>query len=65
MNMKQKICTKCKTEKPIDEFYWRESRQNYSPKCKICWNEDTKNYNKGEKFKKYQNEYKRKPNKKQ
>jgi 5-methylcytosine-specific restriction endonuclease McrA len=58
--MKQKICTKCKTEKPINEFYWRESRQNYSPKCKICWNEDTKEYNKGEKFKKYQNEYKRK-----
>ena len=58
--MKTKSCTGCKAEKPIDEFYWRESRQNYSPKCKICWREDCKKYNKGEKFKTYQNEYKRK-----
>ena len=58
--MKTKSCTGCKAKKPIDEFYWRESRQNYSPKCKICWKEDCKEYNKGEKFKTYQNEYKRK-----
>ena len=43
--MKTKSCTGCKAEKPMDEFYWRESRQNYSPKCKICWREDCKGYN--------------------
>jgi hypothetical protein len=58
--METKLCNKCKIEKPIDKFYWRESRQNYSPRCKTCWKEDCKDYNKGEKFKKYQNEYKRK-----
>tara|TARA_B110000208_G_C11439165_1_gene310150 strand:- start:3 stop:476 length:474 start_codon:yes stop_codon:yes gene_type:complete len=58
--MKTKSCTGCKAEKPIDEFYWRESRQNYSPKCKICWKEDCKEYNKGEKFKEYNKAYKRK-----
>ena len=58
--MENKLCNKCKVTKHVNEFYWRESRQNYSPRCKICWNEDSKNYNKGEKFKTYQNEYKRK-----
>ena len=58
--MKTKSCTGCKAEKPIDEFYLRESRQNYSPKCKICWKEDCKEYNKGEKFKEYNKAYKRK-----
>tara|TARA_R110000764_G_C10800151_1_gene358843 strand:+ start:118 stop:591 length:474 start_codon:yes stop_codon:yes gene_type:complete len=58
--MKTKSCTGCKAKKPIDEFYWRESRQNYSPKCKICWKEDCKEYNKGEKFKEYNKAYKRK-----
>jgi len=74
MNIKK--CTGCKKEKHTDEFYWRESRQNYSPKCKICWIEDSKNYNKehkkerkkyleewrkdNPKLRKYQREYKRK-----
>ena len=57
--METKYCSKCKEVKPIEEFYWRKSRQNYSPKCKPCWIEDCKEYNKGEKFKAYQNKYKR------
>ena len=57
--MENKLCNKCRVIKPIDEFYWRESRQNYSPKCKICWNGDSKKYNKDneEKLKKYYSEY--------
>lgn len=71
-----KKCTKCKQEKPLSEFYWRKSRNNYSPKCKICWNEESKEYNKkhkserkeylkkwrkdNDKLRKYQREYKRK-----
>jgi len=42
---KTKTCQGCKIEKPVEEFYWRESRQNYSPKCKICWIESCKQYN--------------------
>lgn len=44
--MSTKICHGCKIEKPLEEFYWRESRQNYSPKCKPCWRESCKQYNK-------------------
>mgnify|MGYP003660046750 FL=1 len=58
--METKLCSKCKVEKNLDEYYFRKPRQNYSARCKICWKEDCKEYNKGEKFKTYQNEYKRK-----
>ena len=58
--METKVCTKCKVEKNLDEYYFRKPRQNYSARCKICWREDVKVYNKTDKFKKYQNEYKRK-----
>ena len=57
--MEKKLCTNCKVEKPIEEFYWRESRQNYSPKCKICWRESCKKYNKDneDKLKEYYSIY--------
>lgn len=74
--MKTKKCTGCKKVKSVDNFYWRKSRNNYSPKCKPCWIEDSKKYNKehkderkkyliewrkdNPKHRKYQREYKRK-----
>lgn len=76
ITMKTKSCTGCKVEKPTDKFYWREKRNNFSAKCKVCWIEDSKKYNKKYKkerkeylikwrkdnpiLKKYQREYKRK-----
>jgi len=39
-----KVCRKCNIEKPLDEFYFRPSRNNYAPYCKPCWLKDTKKY---------------------
>lgn len=74
--MRTKKCTKCKEIKNVDEFYWRKTRNNFSPKCKICWTEDSITYNQNHKeerqeylkewvkdndnYRKYQREYKRK-----
>jgi len=71
----EKKCTKCNEIKLIENFYWREKRKNYSSKCKPCWVEESKNYNKQNKeartdyynkwrennynWKKYQREYKK------
>lgn len=73
--METKKCTKCEQTKNVNEFYWRKTRNNFSPKCKVCWNEDSKEYNKNHKserqeylkkwvkdndlHRKYQREYKR------
>ena len=72
----EKKCTKCKVIYPIENFYWRKTRNNYSPKCKPCWTEDSKTYNTQNKearteyynkwrennddWKKYQRDYKKK-----
>ena len=74
--MENKKCTGCKKIKNVEEFYWRKTRNNFSPKCKICWIEETTKYNKkhkserkeylkewrkdNDKLRKYQREYKRK-----
>ena len=74
--METKKCTECKKIKNVEEFYWRKTRNNFSPKCKICWIEDSKKYNikhkserkeylkewrkDNDKLRKYQREYKRK-----
>lgn len=74
--MGYKKCRGCQIEKPLEDFYWRKKRNNYSPKCKKCWVEDSKKYNKdhkierqiylkewqtnNSKYQKYQREYKRK-----
>ena len=34
--MNTKICTKCKTEKPIDHFYYNSHNQNWESVCKEC-----------------------------
>ena len=41
----EKVCTGCKETKTLNEYYWREKRNNYSAKCKICWSQESKNYN--------------------
>ena len=74
--MEIKKCTGCQEVKNIKDFYWRETRNNYSPKCKPCWVNDSKKYNQehkterkkylvewrknNSKLKKYQREYKQK-----
>lgn len=71
----EKKCTKCNVIHPIENFYWRKTRNNYSSQCKICLRKDSKNYNKQNKkdraeyynkwrennndWRKYQREYKR------
>ena len=54
-----KICSKCKVEKPIDEFHLRSAvRDGHKPRCKECSNEDAKEYreNNAEKIKQYDKE---------
>ena len=43
--MKTKVCTKCKIEKEITEFY-KKPKQIYgvNPRCKVCIREDAKEY---------------------
>ena len=36
--MTTKICTKCKLEKPIYEFYFRKDSGKYRNECKSCSN---------------------------
>jgi len=71
----EKKCTGCEIIQPIENFYWREKRKNYSSKCKVCWVKESKSYNHQNKearieyynkwkenndaWKKYQREYKR------
>lgn len=33
-------CAKCKTEKPLEEFYLREDRKKNHAYCKICQNQN-------------------------
>jgi 5-methylcytosine-specific restriction endonuclease McrA len=56
-----KECTKCKILQPIENFYWRKTRNNYSPKCKVCWREESKEYNHNNKKARatYYNEWKK------
>lgn len=37
--MERKICTHCKEEKPITEFYKQKDRKSLASKCKKCHNE--------------------------
>ena len=40
-----KICTKCKQEKQITEYYkHKNGKDGLNPVCKFCWVGDTKNY---------------------
>ncbi len=57
--MGMKTCNGCKIEKSYDEFYWRENRQNYSPRCKSCTIQKCKEYNKENKehLSKYYSKY--------
>lgn len=41
--MEKQICSKCKTEKNIDEFYFRKNQNKYNTICKKCCNERAMN----------------------
>ena len=42
-NMETKICSRCKQEKTIGEFY-KHNRDGYRSRCKSCQGEDSKEY---------------------
>jgi hypothetical protein len=39
-----KICSKCKEEKEITEFYFKKARNHYESACKKCRTEQVNNY---------------------
>jgi len=38
-----RVCTKCKQEKPIEAFFFRNERNMYYAHCKVCHGKNTKN----------------------
>lgn len=36
-----KICTKCKTDKPLSDYYFDKSDNRYRSACKVCYNKHT------------------------
>lgn len=40
-----KTCTKCKSEKPLSEFYKRSDRDTYHSWCKQCKHQSSKSWN--------------------
>ena len=53
-----KVCSKCKRELPISEFYKNKSRKDgLNAQCKNCMNEYAKNYRKSTKRKEVQKRY--------
>jgi hypothetical protein len=67
--MGTKICTKCKVEKPLNDYYkHKNGKDGLNPVCKPCWKEETKSFEKNnpryeyrkeryEKIKQYHIEY--------
>ena len=45
--LKTKICTKCKQEKFLKDFYYRKPRKEYAYTCKECNSEICKDYQQG------------------
>lgn len=43
MDTLSKICTRCKIEKPLTEFYKRKNIDSYNSECKSCMSERSKN----------------------
>jgi len=58
-DMSKRFCSKCKIEKPIEEFYWCPSRNIYATGCKKCIYDQQKLYNQAnkEKIAKQRKEY--------
>ncbi len=50
-----KICTNCKKEKPLKDFYNVKRNNTVTSKCKICTNENNKKYS--HKYDEYYKEY--------
>jgi predicted GIY-YIG superfamily endonuclease len=44
---KNKVCTKCKVEKSLDNFYkFKNSKDGFQSRCKVCNKKDTVDYKK-------------------
>ena len=39
-----KVCTKCKEEKQLIDFYWRKDQNKYKTNCKVCVAKENKEY---------------------
>lgn len=50
-----KVCTRCKKNKPISEFGWRETKGNYQSSCKSCQREISKEWYANNREKQVQN----------
>jgi 5-methylcytosine-specific restriction endonuclease McrA len=55
--MTSKICTKCKIEKAVSEFYFRSDSNRYILKCKECIKSDRRAYRKTEAYAKVRDAY--------
>jgi hypothetical protein len=42
--MSSKICSKCKLEKAISDYYFRKDFKKYNSRCKKCDYESSKEY---------------------
>ena len=45
MNIETKICSRCRLEKEINNFYFHKDRGSFRAECKACTNESVKRYN--------------------
>ena len=55
-----KICTKCKTEKPLSEYSHERAKgrkPSLQPRCKTCSSEDTRNWRKSQDIDKLKDRY--------
>jgi hypothetical protein len=53
-----KLCSKCKKEKPLQEFYkMKKAPDGHGYSCKVCWKQHIKERRKTEEFKKWEKEY--------
>ena len=43
-DMSKRFCTKCKIEKPLEEFYYRRDKESYDSPCKQCTNTRLREY---------------------
>lgn len=56
-----KICSKCKTEKPLNDFYIsKKSKDGFSYWCNFCRKENVKKHRENPEYRKRQNEWNKK-----
>ena len=61
--METKVCSKCRKEKPLSEFYFLNDKGRYHSKCKECESQRKKEYRKNnlEKEKERHKKYRQRP----